>query len=843
MARQLPFDTLLDALRSKGMRIGVDDYLAFARLLERFDDTDIRLLRDASAALLSTSPDEVALVKRTFDDLFNPPGEAPTPPPPGRLTRWRWLRDPRAHWTAGALALLVASVGIWVAWLMATPPPILPPSPPSILVPSARLPTPFDARPSEAQALPEPAPLPAPPVQSNWWLAVASGLLAGLAALLAVQVPRVSRAHHRWVERTWRQIRAGLPGPSHFTMRPAGTLRWLDRRDVEDAATVLGRAFKTGLLSQRLSIGPTIQATVRGGLVPRFVFQESTATGALLLLEDTGPEMQFWRDKVSGLITSLTRQGIAVERWFFEETPAMVSAERHGERIALEALGRRRESGVLVLSTGVGLARVVDERDRAWAGALRRWSRRSWLNPVTDPATWRRELSRLPINVWPMTGPGLLEAAADLAVDPEVRDRRRAALPLPGQAVLGDDTERLKRLIAICGSPSVELVEALRQRFVPDVPEDTILHVLPDAVHKSPDEIRLDPVEARRLVADERRDNPARERSVRQYALSLMRNQRPPVGSLADHRWRLAMARQEVALARIDGTTNTNAEAELRALAEGPLWDEAAETVAEVLAPLGPSRAIAGGERSASAPPARLPKGASMARQSWRWLSPLPMDYVLAGVAALAVVGALERVGAFEGRAIEHRDKAYELSFEAGDGLGETAGRLRFGIDPGGAPAQVRLFRDGEPFGAETTVPVGGFVDQALAYADSGHNYQARASLPAGNLALSNAVPVPAMGQLASLTIDVSPWATVRVLEEATGLPASVSEFTTPFVVTLPPGRYVLELVHPDLGRDEQPVEVQQGVPRQLHFVMPGFDAEDAARRVLAATGSRKAAS
>ncbi|MGE0461110.1 MAG: hypothetical protein AB7Q16_07050 [Vicinamibacterales bacterium] len=841
MAPHLPFSTLLDALRAKGMRIGVDDYLAFARLLERFDDTDLGLLRDAAAALLATSPDEIALVKRTFDDLFIP-HEAAAPPPPEKRRWLRRLRDPRAWWAAGALVAVMAGAGTWLAWIMATPPPALPPKPPVFLTPLPGPATAFDPRDTMSPgALPEPAPLPAPPVRSNWWLAVAAGLLAVAAVILAIQIPRVNRAHRRWIERTWRQIRAGLPGPSHFTLRPPGALRWLDRRDVEDAATVLGRAFTTGLLSHRLRIAATVQATVRGGLVPRFVFQESTATGTLLLLQDLAPEMQLWRDKVADLLTSLARQGIAVERWFFEETPAMVSAERHGERIALEALGRRRESGVLVLSTGAGLARPVDEEDRAWIATLRRWSRRSWLNPVTDPSTWRPELSRLPINVWPMTGPGLLEAAADLAVDPEVRDRRRAAPRPSGQAVLGDDVERLERLIAVAGTPSVELVEALRQRFVPDVPEDTILHVLPGAAYKSPDEIRLAPDEVRRLLADERRDNPGRERAVRQFVLGLLRAQRPPAGSLADHRWRLAVARQEVALAGIEGTRNADAEAELRSLAEGPLWDEAGEAAAEVLVPSGWRQSVARGAGSASGPPARLPKGGAVARQSWRWLSPRPMDYALAGLVAMLLVAALDRVGAFDGRAIEHRDRAYELAFEPGDGLGETAGRLRlrFGSDPAGAPAQVRLFRDGEPFGAVITVPGSGFADQRLAYADSGHNYQARAALPAGNLALSNAVPVPAMGQLASLNIDVSPWATVRVLEEATRLPASVGTFETPFVVTLPEGRYVLELVHPDLGRAEHLVEVVQGVPRQLHYVMPGFNAEEAARQLLSGAASK----
>ena len=56
------------------------------------------------------------------------------------------------------------------------------------------------------------------------------------------------------------------------------------RGKLNDAATLLGRAFTSGLQSERLDIDRTIELTVAGGMLPRLVFKPSAIAGILLVL-------------------------------------------------------------------------------------------------------------------------------------------------------------------------------------------------------------------------------------------------------------------------------------------------------------------------------------------------------------------------------------------------------------------------------------------------------------------------------------------------------------------------------------------------------------------------------
>jgi hypothetical protein len=243
------------------------------------------------------------------------------------------------------------------------------------------------------------------------------------------QWPRVRAAERRRVERAWRRAQAAMAGPSTFVLAPLDPPTWFDRRDLEDAATLLGRAFTTGFASPRLDPTRTVHSTLARGGVPTFVYEQSTAAGTLLVLEDIAPEMAIWQSKVDALVAALRRQGVRIERWVFDGTPALVGRDEFGERLPLDQIARRvTASGVLVISSGSGLAFDQPSPGPDWREALASWTRRSWLNPVVSPAAWRPACAALPVNVWPFTGDGVLEAAADLAVDP---DGRRGLLSRP----------------------------------------------------------------------------------------------------------------------------------------------------------------------------------------------------------------------------------------------------------------------------------------------------------------------------------------------------------------------------------------------------------------------------
>lgn len=851
MMQPLPFSLLLDVLRAKGLPLGVREYVQWAALVERIDVPGVTDVKFAAVALLAKNPEQAALVEQTFDELYlreRPPGatvrEAGT-----RQRVTGWLARPTVVWTLLALLFITTASAAWLATVLAST------DLPAVAAPIARVPEPFrppairSAATTEATAAAPltPPELPPAPRFTNSWSAVAATTLVLVLALSALQRPRARAAHRRWVTASWRRARADLPGPTWFTVRPRQAPRWFDRRDIDDAATVLGRAFTTGLPSANLDERRTVLETLRGGAFPRLVFRPSTASGVLLLLQDVGEEMRAWGPKVDALAGALRRQGIAIERHFFEDSPARVSSSPFGETVPFERLKRVHAHGILIVSSGRGVPHDLAQPSVDWPEQLAYWNRRSWLNPVTDRSRWRPELDELPLTVWPLVGTGIIAAARDLAAATGLAADLRPRLQLESRKVLRDDVERLKRLVALASHPSIELIESLRQRFVPDVPEDTVLHVLRESVSSSPEEVRLPPAELRRLAASERRENADREKLVRGHVLQLLRESEPPAGSVAHLRWQLAVAAQELALAELGQGTIEGPRERLRSLAQSPVWDEVGETVEE-LRDVGQMDLVfpelKGSVTSTKLPaPKALPSTGEVAPRSWAWLRPQPRDVALALTASAIVALTLQSVGAFEGAVLPHVENAYRLQFVPGTGLDRTAGVLRVsrGEDAAATPDRVRLLRGSEPLPDELVVPATGFVERVVTIGESGAYFQARAPLAEGNLALSNPILVPSMSPLVATVIDAAPWATVRILDPASQLTAVPGEFTTPVLVNLQPGSYTLELRHPDYGLSNEAIEVRADGDNRFRFTLPGFDPEQALQSILG-TSSNAAA-
>src|SRR3954469_5253463 len=89
MLAPLPLADLLELLRDRELEIGVREHLTVGRLLSRWDDPDVASLREALAAVLARSPEEVEKVRCAFDELYCTPAQkpAPAPPPPQHLQR------------------------------------------------------------------------------------------------------------------------------------------------------------------------------------------------------------------------------------------------------------------------------------------------------------------------------------------------------------------------------------------------------------------------------------------------------------------------------------------------------------------------------------------------------------------------------------------------------------------------------------------------------------------------------------------------------------------------------------------------------------------------------------
>jgi len=292
----------------------------------------------------------------------------------------------------------------------------------------------------------------------------------------------------------------------------------------------------------------------------------------------------------------------------------------------------------------------------------------------------------------------------------------------------------------------------------------------------------------------------------------------PAAGSAAHQRWQLSVALQRIQLADVAKTDASESLATLKTLAASPIWEEV--RVAARRLPASPAfarrlDAAIGASRDHAAPPAGAEAFAA-APQPWSW--PGLREVVPATMAAAILFGAGLLIRAFPARALDHRQDAYQLSYIAGP---PAQLELRFRGDTAGLPRTVPVLRDTAPFGGGdgVTIPGTGSAVIPIASGDTGHYYQARAVLPAGNLAVSNAVWVPSDTAVV-VSIDASPWANVTIQQDQLTIAAQ----PTPFSAALVPGTYTLRMENGGVTQPTtQTIQVTPG-NRVFRFTMPGFD-------------------
>src|SRR5712691_3443786 len=95
MTQVLPFSTLLDLLRLRGLEIGLTEYRDLGLLLSRYDHCSPAELRTAIAALIARDRLEHKLISECFDDLFV--GVQTLPRPPEDSTRAESTGRREAH--------------------------------------------------------------------------------------------------------------------------------------------------------------------------------------------------------------------------------------------------------------------------------------------------------------------------------------------------------------------------------------------------------------------------------------------------------------------------------------------------------------------------------------------------------------------------------------------------------------------------------------------------------------------------------------------------------------------------------------------------------------------------
>src|ERR1700730_9827652 len=440
MSTLLPFGEFLELLRGKGYGVGLHEYFALASLEKRWDRTDAEEFGDALAALIGRNEEEVGGIRRLFAEAYLAPAPLPPAPAPSQATvvvrRWVWVT------AIIAAAMLSATAGIFYRW---TPP--TPPRPVERASTVAPAPGPQPA--VTPLSLPPPAApsLPNPPERVDRRVAAEIVATAFLLAMAAFWALKTRYTTNTWLRETWATVLASLPGPYQFNVLVRGHSARLARVDIEDAANILARGFAADTQSRELDVERSVRLTLRRSLLPQLVFEPRRMPRPILVFQEVGQDMEVWRLKADAFLTDLVRQGVPLERWYFDGDPRRVADRPYRAAVPFDAVTRRNPSSpVLFVGAGAGLEAALATRDDAWLKALHGVLRKSWLTPVSDLRLWPDAFDVLPLHVWPMTREGLARSAKDLAgIEGEFSPRIRSQFAAAGR-VTADDIERMKRL-------------------------------------------------------------------------------------------------------------------------------------------------------------------------------------------------------------------------------------------------------------------------------------------------------------------------------------------------------------------------------------------------------------
>ena len=536
----------LNALRERGLSMGVREHLLVARLLSRWDDPGT--IRNALAALLARNPDDVRIVRETYDLWFGLP---PTPTPVTPLPVKHHLRRLRALLLSGLAILLLLFFAKDLlesipqaaknVWQQVQGPGIPPP-------------------PSSNQKL---SPVPPENQTKTDWV-----LIAGIALVLATSLSlwlrrvRLSAGAVRFAHKLWADALNLLPGPQSYRL-PLRTLApAFPRSLLDDVAGILGRRPTSVPQARELDVNRSLERTLKAGLAPKLVMRSRRPAASLLVLEDISDDMRPWRHRVDSFLTGLAARGVLLDRWQFIGNADQVFRTLEGPFLSLEELARTTEDKqLLILSSGLGILEGETFRISPWVEQLKDWPHRVWLHPANTSRSWRTALKKVPAPVFAMDREGILAAALRLTMpDPmELSGSPGRGSSDTEQPVTPLDVDCLRWLLALAPRRDPELGELLRQNFYPNVPEAALAEAL----------------EAPPLVSPPGVGPSAAE--VHSYLLQVLEDSRPPEGSAGYERWRLDRALQAIYI------DEAWAREEFTKLAQGSLGLEVERTLVNLL--------------------------------------------------------------------------------------------------------------------------------------------------------------------------------------------------------------------------------------------------------------------
>lgn len=609
-----PFSDFLLFLRTRGFDVGLAQFQDLARLCESLSDElalDRQLLSRSIAGLLARSQEERDDIEKLFFVYY---AEAFVRDPEVRLSQAdavqkgvfrdevvKLQQKPPTRWKRRLalllLPLLICGFAVlgYRKWF-----PKLPPAQ------EHKQEKPPDKEPEKGQGPSPPGsapelPLPdlGPPLHlfhfedaAKYVVPVPVLLFVGLFVFFR------RRGLRGWAKKYWRAIRNDLGG-GQLADIPFGKLLGpaLDRGDLEDMATILGRSDDRPS-SRALDGEKTVQETVKRGALPQLVYLRRSAARTILLLCDVSSDMRLWRRKTEALVDGLRRRGVPLLVRYFDGDAEYVSDQPFGRPESLAQVMRLYpDAGLLVVSAGVGIYDRDQPGKRAdWLSLCERYRLRIWLHPVLSRSVWRKPLRRrdFPLRVLPMSRKGLLAAAYDLAQEKERRRHIAKADAATERSATDEDKQRLLQLLSLWPDAPLDLADYLRQKFCPQVPEEALLHVLAQSQDLSGQRLRFSEAElAQHFAQLQKQDAHLQtaaevaqrlEERVRRDFLAVLHKHEPTDKSGIEHmQWRLRCAMQKLYLHDAEDRSANEAVAALRELAAGPLWED----VADALDPLG----------------------------------------------------------------------------------------------------------------------------------------------------------------------------------------------------------------------------------------------------------------
>lgn len=552
-----------------GISVGLREFQDAARLgADLLAGGQLPELPAALGALLGTSREQSERVEALVAAYLQSCRPPVPPPPQGRSPRrraagWRWL-------VLLPLALLSCPASPPTQPRTTTPPPVAPAG----LRPGH---LPAEGAPPAGDAVADTdAPRGRRALRIGQHRAVPLLLLPVFCiALAGVQRRRVQRLRAAAVAHARQQL-AALPEPTTVVLRPE---RWLQppwpHALLDQVAARLTRSPGGAAQGQLLDGELTVRQTSQQAGRPALVYKTAGRAQPLLVLLDVRPHMQPWLARCESLVQGLIQRGVSLEWVCFGGTHCPASATVVDPAELPRCLTESGERPVVVLSVG-----PQDPSSTAWAWTAhyRQVSRRAWLHPVTQPELWSlaAQQAREALRLLPLTESGLL-GASDLltarisAVPPTLLGAApSASLDLHGTAVLA-------RLVGQCGPTDPQFAELVRQRLLPGLSPQVLVHLMAAGSDLAGKELRLAPRGGRDAAGGARGQGHSADprcRAARELLLQVLRDSEPPPGSLAHLRWRLRCCSQQVMLARGNPAAESIALAELQSLAAGPLCEE-----------------------------------------------------------------------------------------------------------------------------------------------------------------------------------------------------------------------------------------------------------------------------